>query len=185
MPMGKSAEMIVSGAKMTLGYAERLLAGVEPHMFARKPTWGMGGKEIDCNHGAWIYGHLATYPPRMIAAMGGAGGVGGAGKTGTPAVPGTFEPLFKNGTKCVDDPSGTIYPPMETIARVFMDGYRAAIAATEQMSDADLARPNTGPMAERLPTVGALVNFLLNNHVMSHIGQMSTWRRAMGLPGVM
>lgn len=181
MPMGRLAETIVSATRLTQKYAEDLLRGVEPHMFARKPTWGLGGKEIDCNHGAWIYGHLALYPPILVAGMGGAGGVGGAGKTGTPAVPGNFDALFKNGTRALDDPSGTLYPPMETIVRAFVDGHRAAIASLERMSDADLTRANTGPSAERFPTVGARANFLLNNHVMSHLGQFSTWRRCMGL----
>jgi hypothetical protein len=30
--------------------------------------------------------------------------------------------------------------------------------------------------------VGALVSFYLGGHVMNHVGQLSAWRRAMGLP---
>jgi hypothetical protein len=186
MPIGNTAQSIIAPAKMSMGYSEMLLKGIEPHMFARKPTWGIGGAEIDCNHAAWVYGHLALYWPRLIALAGGAGGVGGAGNTGTPAVPANFEPLFKNGTRCVDDPHGNLYPPMETIIATYLTGYKAAIATVERMSDADLARPNPNAgMADRLPTIGAMANFLLSGHVMSHLGQVSTWRRCMGLGGVM
>jgi hypothetical protein len=31
------------------------------------------------------------------------------------------------------------------------------------------------------PTIGGAVNFLLVGHVQMHLGQVSTWRRVMGL----
>jgi hypothetical protein len=37
---------------------------------------------------------------------------------------------------------------------------------------------------ERFPTVGAATNFLLNDHLMFHAGQVSAWRRAVGLGSV-
>lgn len=175
---GKIAELITSGAKIALGFAEQSLKGIEGHMFARRPAWGMGGQEIECNHAAFVYGHLAVYPPRIVAMLGGA-------STAAPAVPGTYEALFKAGVACKDDPHGDVYPPMDEIVRVFLEGQKAAIAAVERMSDADLTRANTtGAMQDRLPTLGAVVNFLLNDHVMMHMGQVSTWRRCMGLGSV-
>ncbi len=179
------AGIITAGAKIALNYAEQSLKGIEAHMAARKPTWGLGGQEIDCNHASFIYGHLALYPPRIVAMAGGAGGVGGVGKTGTPAVPANYEGLFKAGVACRDDAHGTIYPKFDDITKVFFEGQRSVIAVVERMSDADLARANTtGAMQDRLPTIGALVNFMLNDHVMMHLGQLSTWRRAMGLGSV-
>ena len=32
------------------------------------------------------------------------------------------------------------------------------------------------------PTVGAAINFYLTGHVMMHAGQISAWRRCMGMP---
>jgi hypothetical protein len=32
------------------------------------------------------------------------------------------------------------------------------------------------------PCIGAAFNFLLSGHVMVHMGQVSAWRRCMGLP---
>ena len=45
--------------------------------------------------------------------------------------------------------------------------------------------PMEGRMKEMFPTVGVAVNFLVNNHVMMHLGQISTWRRLMGLGSAM
>jgi hypothetical protein len=38
-----------------------------------------------------------------------------------------------------------------------------------------------GRMKELFPTVGAAVNFLVVGHTQSHLGQISVWRRLMGL----
>jgi hypothetical protein len=45
--------------------------------------------------------------------------------------------------------------------------------------------PMEGRMKEMFPTIGVAVNFLVNNHVMMHLGQISTWRRLMGLGSAM
>jgi hypothetical protein len=42
-----------------------------------------------------------------------------------------------------------------------------------------------GRIKEIFPFVGLAINFMLNNHNMMHVGQVSAWRRAMGLPSVM
>jgi hypothetical protein len=35
-----------------------------------------------------------------------------------------------------------------------------------------------------MPTVGAAVNFMLGGHLQMHLGQVSAWRRAMGLGSI-
>lgn len=166
--------VIADCAKRTLAYAERLIKGIEPHMFARKPTWGLGGREIDCNHAAFVLGHLSLYPPRIIAMLGGKPRVG---------VPAEYQDLFKAGVPCRDDADGSVYPPMNALCELYFSGMREAIDAVAQAKDADLAKPMPEErMREFLPTVGHGCLFLLNNHPMVHLGQLSTWRRAMGLP---
>ncbi len=170
--MGLLAETIVHGARRTLGYAERMLKDVRPEQFARKAA--PGGTPVDSNHPAFVYGHLALYPARIIALTG--------GDPASVAVSPAWEPLFKNGAACLDDPAGTIYPLMTEIAASFMSGYEAAIAAVRRTGDDRfaLAMPDER-MREFLPTAGAGCLFLLNNHVMVHLGQISAWRRMMGL----
>ena len=43
------------------------------------------------------------------------------------------------------------------------------------------ANPMEGKFAEMLPTRGDAVSFMMNNHIMMHAGQVSFWRRAMGM----
>ena len=50
-----------------------------------------------------------------------------------------------------------------------------------------MAAPNRLPirfLLRHLPTVGDLLAHLLTTHSAYHLGQLSTWRRAAGLPEV-
>ncbi|MCC6286016.1 MAG: DinB family protein [Phycisphaerales bacterium] len=176
--MGQFASMIVAAGKVTRAYADRLLAGISPAQFARRPGAGPGAL-IQCNHPAWAYGHLAIYPAR-IAAM--------VGLDGAPlAAPAGFEDLFRDGTECRDDPksggAAAIYPAMPVITEAFFRTHDALFAALDKLDDARLLEPVTDEKAKtRWPLVGGRVIFMCNNHLMVHLGQVSTWRRCMGLP---
>lgn len=171
--MGQVGKTIATSCNQTLAFGESLLKDITPAMFARQPN--LGGKLIDCNHPAWVYGHLAIYPFRCMELMGLP-----AGETLKPA---NFDALFQNKTICHDDPKGTIYPGMEEIVGFYKKAYRALLSTLPEVSDELLARPTllTGRMAEIFPSVGDGVNFLASAHAMSHLGQVSTWRRCMGL----
>lgn len=171
--MGLLTAVLVPTANLTMNYAEGMLKGVSPEIFARKPR--VGGTVVDANHPAWVYGHLATYPTRICQLTG--------IDLGPAATPAGWDDLFKNGTPSTDDPDGKIFPPMDAITRQYFAAYRHVIAKLPEVSDAVFAQPNPmgGRMTELLPTVGAAVSFLLSGHQMSHFGQISTWRRCMGL----
>ncbi len=171
--MGALAAVIVPPANLTLSYAEGMLKDVRSETFARKPN--LGGKVIDTNHPAWVYGHLSIYAGKICQLTG--------MDPGPTANPTGWEDLFKNGTPSTDDVTGKIFPPMEAITRHYFAGYRHVIAKLPEIDDAILQRPNPmgGRMSELMPTIGAAVNFLLSGHPMSHFGQISTWRRCMGL----
>lgn len=175
--MGHTARIIAAPAAISLAYAEAMLKDVTPAMFARQPV--INNKHIICNHPAWVYGHLSIYSSRCMELLG--------LPLGVTAKPDGFDDLFKNGTECKDDPAGTIYPSMEKIVSFYTSGYKALLAALPEVSDEVLSRPTpmTGRMAELLPTVGAGVAFLISGHPMSHLGQISTWRRCMGLGSAM
>lgn len=171
--MGLIAAAILPPANLSLNYAEGMLKDVNAAHFARKPE--IHGKVVDTNHPAWVYGHLAMYASRVCQLTGIEPG---------PAVnPDGWEELFKNGTPSTDDPTGKIFPPMEAITSHYFAGYRHVIAKLPEIDDAILSQPNPmgGRMSEILPTIGAAVAFLLSGHQMSHFGQISTWRRCMGL----
>lgn len=172
--MGQIAKMVAASASLSIPAAERLLNGIGPRDFARfaRP----GGILVKSNHPAFVFGHLALYPARVMQALG--------QPAGAAACPGGWESLFKNGVECQDDPEGRIYPPMEQITKQFRTGYEAAIDAISQGEDSALLAPNPaeGRMRELFPVVGAALIFYVGGHVHMHLGQVSAWRRMMGLP---
>jgi hypothetical protein len=164
--------MIATAGKISRGYAERLLVGVTPATFARKPS--VNGKIVDSNHPAWVFGHLAIYPAKV------------AGMVGIdPAAfvaPAGFEELFKDGTESKDDPQGTIFPAMESITTAFFRTHDGLFQALGEIDDAKLLVETPDEKArQRFPVIGGRVLFMCNNHIMMHMGQISTWRRCMGL----
>ena len=175
--MGLTADIIARGGNLGRIYAETLLKDVKASDFARKPN--INGKVIDCNHPAWCYGHLSLYPARALALL----------DLADRAVPNPagFEDLFKAGTPSTDDPAGSNFPPMETITRHYFAAYDRALSLMPEVRDDVFARPNPaeGRWKELFPTVGGAVNFLFTGHPQMHLGQISTWRRCMGLPSAM
>jgi hypothetical protein len=154
-------------------YAERLLAGVTPENSARfaRP----GGTVVRSNHPTFVLGHLCLYPVRVMQYL------------GLPTEPAAFPPeyeLFKFGAECLEDPQGAIYPPYEELRQRYFESYAAAIATVEGAPDHlfDAPNPAEGRLRDLFPTVGSALNFYLVGHPQVHLGQISTWRRAMGLP---
>ena len=175
--MGEYADTITRGGRMSLWLAEQMLKDVKPAIFARKPS--PGGKVIETNHGAFIFGHLTLYPAKWMAVV----GLDGT-KTAAPA---EFEGLFGAGKECRDDPEGVIYPPMEKITSAFFASHKTALGAIPILGDDVLHRPNPreGRLKEMFPTIGGVLIFYTSSHMMMHLGQMSAWRRCFGLGPVM
>ena len=72
---------------------------------------------------------------------------------------------------------------LPVITEAFARTHDALFNALEKVDDARLLEPVTDEKARaRWPVVGGRVIFMCNNHLMMHLGQISTWRRCMGLP---
>lgn len=173
--MGQIAEMLVRGQRMSVRLAELMLKDVKPEQFARKVS--IGGKTIDSNHPAFVYGHLSIYPFNAGKAAGYA----------VPPPPAGFEDLFKAGAECRDDAERTIYPAMDAITTYFFEAHKANESGIAALSDEQLNAPNPreGRMKELFPTLGGLLMFYTTSHMMMHLGQVSAWRRGMGLGSAM
>ncbi len=171
--MGTTGKSIAGAANFSVMFGETLLKDVKREQFARKPV--VNGKTIDCNHPAWVYGHIAIYMIKVCDLTG--------IPQGPTVVPAGWEELFKNGTACEDDATGTKYPEMEQVTSFCMHAYKHVISKLPEVDDSVFAKANPmgGRMSELAPTVGAAVNFLMTGHPMSHLGQVSTWRRCQGL----
>lgn len=173
--MSKAA-LIINSATRAHGLAEALLEGVAPDRAARFANGANG--PINANHAVFIYGHLSLYYARLITTLG--------QDAAAAAVPEHYQDLFKHGAECVDDADGSVYPSLQEVVDHVKRGREAAFAVvnacTDDQFDAETPDEN---FRKILPTVGDVANFLLNDHLMFHLGQMSTWRRAEGLGPVM
>ena len=164
--------MIAASARLGLGYAERLLKEVNEDQFSRYAR--VGNTVIESNHPAFIYGHLSLYASRVIEEV----GMDASAFAPTEA----YDLLFSHTAKCVDDPDGTIYPPMTEITSRLFTAHEAAIVALDQADDSIFTQENPNEaMRSKFPSIGAMHGFYLGGHFMLHMGQMSAWRRAIGL----
>jgi hypothetical protein len=170
-----AASFVLDCLRITLGYAEKLVKDIPAEQFAHMPHPTM-------NHPAFCLGHLSLYPNKVLGLL----GVEQAPPHRLPHRPNPpgWDELFEMGALCVEQDGR--YPSKDEIIGHYTERHRAAAEALKDVSDETLARQNPieGRFREMCPTVGAAVNFMLNNHQMLHLGQISAWRRAMGLPPV-
>ncbi len=146
-----------------MGYCQRLVGEIADERLAEQPVAGV-------NHPAWILGHLAWTAD-------GALGMLGAQK----ALPAEWETLFGRGSK----PSAQrgLYPAKDDLWRAVEQGYQQVRQKAATASPEQLSRPTTNPRAkETLPTLKEMVAFLMSGHMGVHLGQLSSWRRMIGLP---
>jgi len=163
--------VMIDLARVGLGYADSLVADVKPEAFARKP------EGVDTNTPAFIFGHLALYPDKILERL---------GRSDLAEPDGGYIELFEAGQPCLDDPDGSKYPPMDEILGKFRDRHRVLLDALAEIDPAEFDKPNPNEQSrDRFPTVGHIVTFLLTSHIMMHLGQLSAWRRCMGLGAVM
>ena len=170
--MGAIGSTICHSSRIICGLGEMLLKDVDEGVCARFPV-GESGR-VDTNHPAFIYGHLALYPSRVVQTL---------GLEGNPlSPPDGYEELFAPGVSCQDDTDGSIYPVFGNIRAAFTDLHAKCHDLIEGLPDASFeAETPMERYRERFPKVADAVNFLMNDHLAFHLGQMSAWRRMFGL----
>jgi hypothetical protein len=165
--------MIAANGDLCLGYAERLLKDIPLADFARFAT--LRGQVIESNHPAFIVGHLSLYGHSVVEHLG--------GPAAADSIPAGFEELFSKNATCQNDLDGTLYPDAEMVCDTFYGGYRQAVIALRASDDGAFAKDNPaqGPIKERFPTLGGMLSFYMSGHMMVHLGQLSAFRRMIGL----
>ena len=133
---------IADSLELCLGYSERLLKDVTPQQFARFAA--PGGVVIESNHPAFVFGHLSLYGPRILTQL----------NLPAPTIPEGFEAAFSKDAKCVDDPSGTVYPSMDAVVKFYFEGYRAAVSALKRLRPSRFSCPpfSACPFPQRTPS---------------------------------
>ncbi len=159
---------IAPALTMTLGYAAKLIDSIPAEQFAVMP-------KADLNSAAFCIGHLALYAPWVCELL---------GHPQVDAIPSTYDALFKNGAPCLA--TAGVYPSKEELIKNFNSGWNKVALLLPTVDDAHFAKVNpVAQMVERLPTIGALVAFMCLAHNTMHLGQISAWRRVMGLGSAM
>ncbi len=123
------------------------------------------------NHIAWQLGHLIHAERGMlIDQMPGAR---------YPNLPAGFQEQHDKQTAGVEPPAG--FSHKGDYIALFKEIRGATLDNLTNLTDADLDRPTSGPMAPYAPTLGDLLQ-LQANHTLMHAGQFSVVRRKLGKP---
>src|SRR5262249_28405530 len=77
------------------------------------------------------------------------------------------------------------YPSKSELLAAFEAGHARVIEGMAKVTEEYLSRAQPSRFfRDELPTLGDMLLHLTTTHPMLHLGQLSAWRRAMGLPGV-
>lgn len=161
-----TAKDVLTGAlKMTLGLVESSLADLSDADLQVSPVTG-------ANNIAWQIGHLIASEKALGTNMG----------ISYPVLPPAVEALAPGSSAKSHGQGGNL--PKDEYLSLFKRVRATTLGGLEKLGDADLDKPNDGPMKGFAPTYGALFN-LVGIHTMMHCGQFSVVRRALGKPVLM
>lgn len=147
-------------------YALRLVGDLSDHQMTAQP---ISGKVL--NHPAWILSHLTLYTD-IAASM---------------LLERTFEDPaeHKYGAKSEPLSDAAAYAARADMIAKYTSAHDEAEAALFSARDTVFASPTPIERWRSLhPTIGDMLVTLMVKHESAHLGQLSAWRRAMGLPRV-
>lgn len=165
--MPTHADIVIPTARLAITYADMLCKDIPADRFGHVP------EGVVCNSPSYNIGHLALYAD-MAAAM-----LECPDARNDP----DWQAKYAFGAVSKHDPDQSIYGSKDELIARFVDRQTGAINAFARASEELLGRPNPREkMRDRFPTIGAMATFMITGHPMGHLGQISTWRRCMGLP---
>lgn len=148
-------------------YALRLAGDLTDAQFVAQPP----GISAILNHPAWIFAHLNVYAPLCTAML--------ARKPFTDPIDHPF------GQKSEVSPRAADYPARSALLAAYQRTHDEAQQALESADDKVFGESNPVERWRAMhPTIGDMLMTLMVKHESHHLGQLSTWRRAMGLARV-
>ena len=154
-------EYVMCAVEMNGEYAKMHLADIPAEQWTVQP-------EGVSMHPASIVAHLVVCNDFIQA---------GAG--GRPMLPEAWA-KFADSPDAAAEPSD--YPSKDELMSAFESTRARLIEILEQATPEQLAEATDEKMREIIPTQGALLVMSLTIHDGIHLGQLSAWRKAMGLP---
>ncbi len=161
-----TVESIVFAWDNQVRLALRLMEDVSDEQMLFRPGGNM-------NHPAWIFGHLSLYHLALVGLI-----------TGKSFEDPKDDPVYGFAlSKAPEDRS--LYGTKAAILEKFSEGHEQVAQALLKATPDELsALPRLPRWRETKQTVGFMLPDLMLHHESTHIGQLSFWRRAAGLPKV-
>ena len=153
-------EHTLSTYRFNLGHVEGLVKDLTDEQMVSQPNGVV-------NHPAWTLRHLASSSNFLAKTLG-----------LESTIPAEWDAPSPDGV-----PSGNAsdYPSKADLLAA-LKAQHERVAAAVSNADAELfAKDSAEEMRSYFPKVGDLVDYMLTAHEGTHIGQISAWRRAMGL----
>ena len=155
---------VMAAYRGNLFIVNKLVAELTPEQMVEQPRPGM-------NHPAWILGHLTL--PRFWC----------KDRLGLQVtVPQDWVDKFNMGSTPVADVSR--YPAKAELLAALEETHRVMEAGLRGMTEEQLMAPADERIRHVFPHVGDGLVGLVTTHESFHIGQLSAWRRAMGMKSV-
>jgi hypothetical protein len=154
--------------EVMVGFCKLLMKDIDDAKLADAPATGV-------NHPAWILTHLAICTDYASQLLG-----------GPVKCPKEWHQRCPPGSTLVSDRS--VYASKEELLAALIAGHARVNEAVASTTEDALRQPHAVKLTfvkETFPTVGELVAHLMTTHLGFHLGQLSTWRRMMGMPGVL
>jgi len=152
--------------KFLVGYCHMLVDDLDDVRLADQPVPGI-------NHPAWILGHLTFVAHRAEVLITG----------GEVDLPESFVKQFGPGSKLTAN--RTDYPSKIDLVRMLDESHERLQRTVAAATPEQLSKPSQHPRTkDKLPTINELVAFLMTGHFAVHLGQLTVWRRTIGLPAL-
>ena len=159
-------EPIVSQWRELREVAQRLVADLSDEQMVGQPVAG-----IAMSHPAWVLSHLSVYGPVLAGILRGA------------PVEDPLDHRYGRTSRPMSDAAQ--YLPRGALIERYVAEYDAAAGAFADASPEVLCKPTPiERWRERFPTIAFLPGQFLVKHNAYHLGQLSAWRRASGLPSI-
>ncbi|MCB1168101.1 MAG: DinB family protein [Leptospiraceae bacterium] len=156
--------VILLGHGRLTEYGAKLIADLSEEQMIAEPAPNM-------NHPAWVFSHLNAYLPIFQQLMKG------------EAFDDPKEHPF--GMQSSPQSDRSIYPSKSEILETYTEGNKAAAELLKSLGVEALQKPvQLERWKTTMPDSGSALGYLMLAHHGTHLGQISAWRRALGLPSV-
>lgn len=146
-------------------FAHELVDPLEPEQMHVMPAVNGG---VPLNPPAWIVGHLVVTLGDLAKRLG-----------QSVALPVGWQERFGNSS--IPATGAEDYPPKDELLRRLDDVATAIDRGLDDLPEERLAEPMPEQFRKMVPTLGDEVAFTGILHAAIHIGQLTSWRRCMGI----